>query len=338
MENNKIIAKAEIFDRIEQSFELFKNNFLWLFLPIFLYTFFTVTLFMNIVNYFLINFWEKFWTNWTDILSIFENSYTIIAIVIFIHLAILYVTLYIIFILATIKWVKQAYNWEIVNYKENIKYWFKNLFESFKTYWYIFAYVALIPAMVWIIWWLFSIYWMHYNNDDFTKIWIFFSIFALIFFIFFSIYRWTKSNFAISSAVDKNIFNKQNFDFSIKITKNNFWRIFWNFLLLRLIIWFATWIVNQIIWLFGSSFDFNIEDMINLKDSHNPEAITNFVHNTLSSYSPLKKLLLDFLSDIIATISSVFLLIFTYIFFKRLEIENNPETEKEENIQEKIEL
>jgi hypothetical protein len=41
MENKEqiaIIANKTVLDRIEQSFELFKNNFKELFLPIFLYT------------------------------------------------------------------------------------------------------------------------------------------------------------------------------------------------------------------------------------------------------------------------------------------------------------
>jgi len=44
----KITAKEAIFDRIEQSFELFKDNFVKLILPIFLYTFLTATVFISI--------------------------------------------------------------------------------------------------------------------------------------------------------------------------------------------------------------------------------------------------------------------------------------------------
>jgi len=45
----------------------------------------------------------------------------------------------------------------------------------------------------------------------------------------------------------------------------------------------------------------------------------NFIKNTLE--------------NVVSTISTIFILTFTYIFFKRLEIENNPEI-----MNEKIEL
>jgi hypothetical protein len=52
----KVTAKKEVFDRIEQTFELFKDNFLKLLFPIFAYTFLTATIFISITTFFLIKY------------------------------------------------------------------------------------------------------------------------------------------------------------------------------------------------------------------------------------------------------------------------------------------
>jgi len=59
----------------------------------------------------------------------------------------------------------------------------------------------------------------------------------------------------------------------------------------------------------------------------------NLVNETLKSYSPITNLILNSIETFIKTISTVFILIFTYILFKRLEIENNTEIVKEEKIE-----
>ena len=339
MENKEIIAKETVFDRIEQSFELFKNNFVKLMLPLFAYSFVTITIFMSVASYFWIEYIKRFSENF-DESKISENlnwlnysSEIVIWISVFIILTIVYLTLYIPFWLATIKSIKQWYNWEEITVKENIIYWLKNIFNSFKTYWYVFAYVALIPALIWIAWGFLSIYGMQFWNENYTQTWIIISSIALIFFIFFSIYRGTKSSFYMSSAIDKNEFTKENFNFSVKVTKNKFWRIIWNFLLIVLIIGWITWIINNIISWFGSSFDFNIEYLADLKENWNIQNIINIVNETLNSYSPITNFILNSIETFIDTISTVFILIFTYILFKRLEIEDSPEILKKEKIE-----
>ena len=329
MENKSIIAKEAVFDRIEQSFELFKKNFIELFLPIFLYTFWTITIFTSIFSYFWLKYLQEFSKNFNES-KIAENmdwlnysSEIIIWVSVFIILIILFVAIYIPFWLGTVKWIKQAYNWEKVTTKENIIYWFKNIFNSFKTYWFSFAYVALIPALIWIIWWLLFIYWNFNNNSSFEQVWWSISMFAIILFIFFAIYRWIKSSFYISSAIDKNEFTKENFYFWINITKDKWWRILWNFILVWLIVSLVTWVLNTIIWLVGSSFDIDTNSLLNLKENWNPEELMNIVNTTLDSYSPVLNFIKSTLENVVSTISTIFILIFTYIFFKRLEVENN---------------
>ena len=58
----------------------------------------------------------------------------------------------------------------------------------------------------------------------------------------------------------------------------------------------------------------------------------NLVNTTIDSYSPILNFIKSTLENVVSTISIIFILIFTYILFKRLEIENNPESKKEENI------
>jgi len=121
-----------------------------------------------------------------------------------------------------------------------------------KTYWYIFAYIALIPSFIFIIWWLlFNASYYIWNYDLLKQLWIVMIIVSVILFIFFAIYRWTKSKFALYSAVNDDAFTKENFHYSIIITNNNWWRIVWNYLLLGIIIYIFSllfWSIISILW------------------------------------------------------------------------------------------
>jgi hypothetical protein len=180
------------------------------------------------------------------------SSNAVLYIVIGIFFVIMYYILIISFQLATIKSVKDSYDGQKINIAENVIYWFKNLFNSFKTYWYIFAYVALIPAILFIIGWIMVNLWFYEKLSDSTSIWIFFLVFWIVLFLFFSLYRWLKSTFALYSAVDKNSFSRENFVESVSITHHNWWRMIWNFILLSII----TSIVLWVIWVLLSIFTF----------------------------------------------------------------------------------
>ena len=337
----KITAKEEIFDRIEQSFELFKDNFVKLILPIFLYTFLTATVFISIWTFFLVKYWQTFSQNFIDKDSIDTLSFLqyspeiIIWISVWIILILLYVIFYIPFVLATIKWIKNAYNWEDIDVKKNIFYWFKSILKSFQTYWYIFAYVALIPAIIWIIWWILAIYGMSYNNDNYTTIWAITAGIALILFIFFSIYRWMKSNFALYSAIDKEQYTKDNFKNSVGITDKKWWRIFGNILLTWIIVSLVTWVIQSWIKSFDSWFSIWAwaDTISELKE--NPEAIFKLADEILATYSPITNFILNTLQGFINSVMTVFIMIFIYILYKRLEIESSI---SENKVEEKIEL
>lgn len=331
-----IIAKQTVLDRIEQTFELFKNNFIQLLLPIFIYTFFSFTIFISIFTLLLVNYWKEFLStlNKNNVFENFEwffySPEIIIWITIWMILVILYVTLYIPFILATVKWIKQAYNWEKVTTYVNIKYWFQNILNIFRTYWFIFAYVALIPALIWIVWGLLFIYWWQYQDSNFSRIWAIITSIWLVLFFIFSIYRWVKSSFSIYSAIDKNSYTKENFNSSINITTNNWWRIVWNLMLIWFILSFSIGLIKSIIGGFGSSFDISMGNEIITKLKENPEAIYPMISEILNSYSPISNFIINTIEALLNSIINVATIIFSYVLLKRLEIENVDEVNNDE--------
>ena len=321
-------AQEWVLDRIEQSIELYKDNFLTLTIPMFFYAFLSTVLTV-ITTYAFMGFYQKYINldniTWLWFYEAIYNPQTVGLIIIAIIFLILFLSLYIPFVIWLIKWVSQAYNWEKPNWKENLKYGFKNLFNSFKTYWYIFAYVALIPALLFIIGWVTLLYWMQYNNEIFTNIWWIIVFISLIIFIVFSIYRWVRSTFAIQSAIDKDSYTTKNFKSSISITKNNIWRIIWNFLLVWLFLslivgivqWVINWITNSMWWGLNWIFVSMPENIGEIDEIQ--QAIKQIIEN----YSPLSTILVWTLESFVQTISSICILVFTYIFFKRLENESN---------------
>jgi len=332
-----INPKEWVFDRIEQSFDLFKNNFKNIFLSYFLYKLF-VFIFWVIIYYWIFNFinFDNFWINnsLNFFSEIFSNTYFLIWVNIFIILVLLNLILIIPFILATIKTIKDSFlEKENIDFVENIKYWFKNLYNSFKTYWYIFAYIALIPAFFIIIWWILLIIWDTQNLDNFSQIWLYILWFWFILLIIFWFYKWLKTSFSIYSAVDENKYTKENFEKSLKITENNWWRILWNFLLLSIFISIISWIINSILWIINiwSSNIFSNLDYHSLQNwKFSPEQINNIM-DSLWSFSIIE-FIINIIKLVFDNIFIIFSFVFTYIFYKRLELEKFWKI-KEENIE-----
>lgn len=304
-------AKISVLDRIGQSFTLYKNHFIDFFLPIFLY---------NIISFLV--FWVAFmafvfWNIWSidlqnmDYFSFLNNPKIVTLIAIWMVIFIVYLLLYIPVLLWLIKSIKQAYDEQEVTPKANILYWFTNLTNSFKTYWYIFVYVAIVPAVFFIVWWILFNYWYYSDSDILKQIWTFWMIFWWILFIVFSIYRWLKSTFPIYSAVNNDSFTKEDFSNAINITHNNWWRILWNFILIWLIITLVSWLISWLLWIFSySSLDFS--SVTSLQD----------FTEIASNFSVVWESLSWFVNTIISTITSVFVIIFTYIFYMTLRQES----------------
>ena len=321
-------AQEKVLDRIEQSFGLFKDNFIAFFVPMFLYSF-IATIFTVIGTYVAMSTFQDILQSESlsglEFYDILYNPQSMIIIAISMALILTYLILYIPFLLGLIKSISQSYHWEAPDYKKNLKYWFSNLWNSFKTYWYIFAYVALIPALLFIVWWVILLYWMQYNGD-FIKIWWFITGISVILFLFFALYRWTKAAFWLQSAVDSDNYSLENFKQSVQNTKEKFWRIIGNFILVWFIWWLVVWMIMWVVDNLGSSFGISANTSFEQFQSSWEDSNIDFqaiLSDAISGYSPIFNIITNTLQWAIKTTFSIFLIVFTYIFFKRLELENS---------------
>ena len=321
-------AKENILDRIEQSFYILRNNFVELFLPIFVYNFISIVLVWTILMYFIFsNIWNLI--NWDiDILSLYSNPNIILLLLIWFIVFIWYLILYIPILLWTIKSISQAYSEEDINLRENILYWFQNIFNSFRTYWYIFAYVALIPSLFFILWGILFNFWYYYSElKIWVTIWGWLMIAWWILFIILAIYRWIRASFPIYSAVNNDTYTKDDFLTSISISENKWWRIVWNFILMAIIISLVSWLFRSVLWVltFAGTDYSTIESLDDLL-------------SIASDFSLFYEMWLSFLNNIINTIWTIFMIIFTYIFYRRLSYENSKQDTSKETIKQQIEL
>lgn len=303
--------KASVFGRLWQSFKLFKGNFLKLWLPIFVYNFVSFALVWSVITFFIFWMLKNLSIDTLDPLAVYSNPKVIIATSLGIIAFIAYLLLYIPVTLWLLKWIKQSINWKNITLVPNVSYWFSRLFLSFKTYWYIFSYVALIPALFFICWGILVIVWMKFWINVLLIIWWgLLSIAGLVFFLF-ALIRWIKSIFALYSAVDDDEFTKENFLFSIKSTDNNWWRILWNFIVFWIIIWVISF-VTTLIFAYIPFSSFGNTDLQNTDD----------LSLLIENFSVIPYIVWSFFQLIISTIIVVFASIFIYLFFLTLKNES----------------
>lgn len=236
-------------------------------------------------------------------------------------ITILYIWIY----LWIIKKLVNISKWIDSDIKEDLIFGIKNIINSFYTYYYVFLYVYLIPSIIIIIELILILYNLRKENNINQIMWIVIGITVLIS-LFFIIYRWLKTTFAIYWAIDKNDFSNDNFIFTTKITDKKWWRIFWNLMLINLILSLIWWTMSWFLWafsFFGPQFDeTKIKEM--------------FTSNTMD-FILLKEYIQSVFSFNIATaIQGLFEKIFSgltflvnvsfiFILYKRLEIEYNEE-------------
>lgn len=315
------VSKEWVLDRIEQTFHLIKKDFIKISLPVILYNVFCLVLVFNLVLFLFFHFFPINLEN-TNSLSIFSDLSLLIYI--FIWLFSIYFLFLIIFILWIVKSISQLYNWEKVLIKENILYWFKNLKNSFKTYYYVFLYVALIPSLFIIVGWIllnlsFYLWW---DYHFLAYLWSFFLVVWALLFVWYSFYRWLKSKFAIYSAVDKDTYTKENFDSSISITKNNFLRILWNIIIISMIVWLVSSFISSIFDFFHKSIFEKLSFILSNDRESILDSINSITHISISS------LIFSWITSIINSIWMVFSMSFIYVFYKRLELEKEKQLEE----------
>lgn len=309
-----MIYKETFSERIKQSFSFMKNHFFTLVIPINIF---------YLVIYYIFNYIWMYLFALIDTKNIdSELNYQLIIYIFSIILV--YLTLEIWVVIWLFRTISDLDQEKEVNVEANYKYWFSNILNLFKTYYYIFIYIYLIPSLIFILWWIYFIYMQNNNliNLKMSSTWDIISIILwwILILILFSIYITYKSNkaiFWVVSAISNNNFEKENFDNSVSLTKWNWWRIFWNFLLIWIIISILTSIINWVFQIYSlSQYD---------------SLLTNFDLNNLNYNNLLKNLDVkrifqqDFLQEIVWRIiyvfTTLFISIFTYFFYKRLEFE-----------------
>ncbi|NVP17369.1 hypothetical protein HUU51_01500 [Candidatus Gracilibacteria bacterium] len=316
-----MIASEKVLDRIEQSFLIFKMAFVYLVLPLFVYNIVSF-IFITSVIYYLI--FSGVLISLADLLSynnfflFFSNPKFVILSTLSLFFLLLYVLIFIPFLIYTIKTIRDFYNGEVkIDFKSNFLYATSRFFDIMKTYWYIFAYLALIPSIIFIIGGvIFNVGYFYDLQFDYKMIGGAFMLTGFLLFIVNMIYRGIKSTFALYSAIDNDLYTKEDFLKSVSITNKNWWRIFGNLVLIGLIVGLLSGIASNFFSIFFGSFgDFSNIDFENI----NTVAIQSFI----DQFSFFNYFVSGFFENLIKTIGSVFIYIFIYVFYKRLVFESN---------------
>lgn len=146
--------------------------------------------------------------------------------------------------------------------------------------------------------------------SQYENIGIIFIGLSVILTLYFIVYRWLRSTFAIYCAIDRDDFSRKSFQSSLRLTDNQWMRIFGNLLGIWLLIGLISSIFNGLFSLGGSSLGSNLLAMQN-GDMPNIQAM-------LSEFSSIG--IGSILSNILSGIIGLFSMTFTYILFKRLEM------------------
>lgn len=296
-------------DRIWQSFGLLKKNFFKLVLPIFVYNAISFVFIWSTLLAVVFWVFDRNNVEWMDVFELLANPLIILFMSFGTVLFLIYLLLYVPVILWLIRWIKQSVDWTKVEPLKNLKFGVSRLLPSFKTYWYIFAYVALIPAIIFIIWWVILITWLFASINALVSLWVLVISGSSFLFLIFVIYRWVKSLFALYSATNDDDFTKSNFDNSVKITDNNWLRIIWNFIL----VWIVVRIFSYIIGIFLTLLPFSSFWIQSFLD---PEVLnSDFLSKIIDDFSVTSHTVSSFLLTILNTIKSVFMSIFIYLLY-----------------------
>lgn len=313
-------AKQWVLDRIEQSFWVFIQNPLGLVMPLVLFQIVMIVLLPQI-GMSVIFGWNFMQTS---------NVSTVLYMTM--SIALIYATFYVILIIpvtiSVIKWASDLIHWKNISAQTMIEYGFRKLSESFKVYWYMFAYAYLIPALCFIGAGFLVLLWLFLKVEVVSTIgWILMWI-SIIFWLVLWIYRWLKSTFAIWSAIYENDFSKEQFQKGISVTDNNWWRILWNFLLIWLISWLLMSLVTGFIWsitfLGTTSSWIDIESILQPWGWNIQESIEGYMNNMWGI--SISEIITKSISQILWSIVSAFMIVFTLIFYLRLKKESEWES------------
>ncbi len=310
-----LTAKAWVLDRIEQTFKTFIQNPIALITPLFAVNF----VMMTIAPIFFMQYF--FTSNIDNLNNIIQSLYILIV------AALIYGIIYMILIIpATISTLKTSADilWrKKVSLGENIWYGFRKLWKAFSVYWYMFAYAYLVPAICFIVAWLIMIYGLYTEEPTIRVVWSILMWVAWLYALVQWVYRGLKSSFAVVAAVLHEDYSKSQFQKGILVTHNNWWRILGNFLLVWLIAWLSMGLITGLL----GSISF-LSSGINDFIPTNEEVSISDLQNTFSAMWTFNiwAFIIDSITQILSTIVTAFIMVFSMIFFMRLRDEAGQKT------------
>ena len=325
--------KNSFLDRIEQSIYIFKDNFKELLIPILAYkiiVFLLVTFFLFVLT---IYFWSDF--SWVEYL--YELTYDPY------FLSFAWISFFLWLCLLVFSWlvlmfyyktISNIVNEKELNFKSDALFAINNTWRYMILYWYIFRYVYLLPALLFIFAWVSYLVWVYYDiNFLFIITWVLMTLFILVF-IYFAIYRWTKTTLSLANWVASD-FSESSFKQSLIYSNWKFFRLFFNIIGFWLISYIVFGIISWILWIiffiwnWGSSIMEVISKALSNPDNAE-DIINNFALGSSWFITYIKEIIDIFITSLQYVIWVTFVLI-TYERFKR-EYEVKWKTQNNENL------
>lgn len=308
-------AKASVLDRIEQSFWVFIKNPIALVAPLALFQIIMIVLLPQLGMSMIL------WWNFMETSSISSVLYMTMS------LAIIYALFFVILIIPitiwVMKWAADLINGKEIMMQDMVGYGFQKISDAFKVYWYMFAYAYLAPALCFIVAGLIMLYGLYFNNGVISSIWWGLMTISVIYAAIQWVYRWLKSTFGVGGAIFEEDFSKEQFQLGISFTKWKWWRILWNFLLIWIISSLLLSLITGLIWsisfMWTASSGIDIESFMQPTSSDIQQNIESYIGN-MGGFS-LISLIIDSISQLLWSIVSAFLILFTLIFYIRLKEE-----------------
>ncbi len=286
--------KEGVLDRFKQSLGLYGKNFVKLTLPFLIYNLLVLVVVMWVIM---------------TVLATFTGGEPTTGMALFVLITMILVLLvYIIFTVpvfaCTLRSIKNAANGEAIDLKANFSYGMEHFWGIIKVYWLVFLYVMLIPMLIIVA----GLIMLALNISAGGIVIMVGGVVQLIFVI----YRGLKTTFSVYDAIDTDTYTKENFDKKLALTDGKLLRVFGNFIVYGILVSIIMWLVGMIvggIWYANPSItDINFQDL------------TSFIAYT-QSYNFLGGLVGDIVNLFFSAITTVFGLVFVYIFYKRLEVE-----------------
>lgn len=320
-------AKESFFDRFEQSFEIFKNNFYDLIGLLLGYKIFAVLISITYIYFFLVFTFNLSQTPWYTVEEFIVNPTIVSFFIGGVALFIFYLLLFIPIFVWTLNAIKKSIKWEKTSIEENLKYWFSNFWNAIKTYWLIFSYIALIPALLIIIWGIINIF-GQYQWENLVMVWALISLIWVWYLLFNTIYKWTKAAFWLYSANFNEKYTEEDFEKSTKLSDKKWLRTWLNIFFIWIITTIFMSLISLIIWTILNFADINnwSENLPHFSYKNYKEAweiIYNYTIESFKSYSLIYSIMNNLINAFLNIIWAVFVTIFTYIFYLRLKDEDN---------------